>query len=41
VLASECELEAARGVHGEPGFDLPGDMRGMIVEDEVDRGVGE
>ena len=40
MLGSEGELEAARGLLGEPGFGLPGDMRGMIVEDEVDRGVG-
>jgi hypothetical protein len=39
MLGSEGELEAARGLLGEPGFGLPGDMRGMIVEDEVDRGV--
>ena len=39
MLGSEGELEAARGLFGEPGFGLPGDMRGMIVEDEVDRGV--
>ena len=39
MLGSEGELEAACGLFGEPGFGLPGDMRGMIVEDEVDRGV--
>jgi hypothetical protein len=40
MLGSEGELEAACGLLGEPGFGLPGDMRGKIVEDEVDRGVG-
>jgi hypothetical protein len=40
MLGSEGEREAACGLLGEPGFGLPGDMRGMIVEDEVDRGVG-
>jgi hypothetical protein len=40
MLATEGELEAARGLLSEPGFGFPGDMRGMIVEDEVDRSVG-
>ena len=40
MLGSEGELEAARGLLGEPGFCLPGDTRGMIVKDEMDRGVG-
>src|SRR5450759_3291808 len=40
MLGSEGELEAARGLLGEPGFCLPGDMRGMIVQDKVDRRVG-
>ena len=35
MFGREGELEAARGLLGEPGFGLPGDMRGMIVEDEV------
>ena len=39
MLGSEGELEAARGLLGEPGFGLPGDMRGMIVEDEVEIAV--
>ncbi len=40
MLGCEGELEAARGLLGKPGFSLPGDMRGMIVEDGVDRGIG-
>ena len=40
MLGSEGELEAAIGLLGEPGFGLPGDMRGMIVQDKVDRRVG-
>ena len=39
MLGCGGELEAARGLLGKPGFGLPGDMRGMIVEDEVDRGA--
>ena len=40
VLGFEGEFEAARGLIGEPGFGLLGDVRGMIVEDQLDRGVG-
>ena len=40
VLGSEGELEPAPGLIGEPSSRLPGDMRGMIVEDQVDRRVG-
>jgi hypothetical protein len=40
-LGSEGKLEAACGLLAEPGFGLPGDMRGMIVKAEVDRGVAE
>ena len=29
MLGSEGELEAARGLLGEPGFGPPGDMRGI------------
>ena len=29
-----------RGLIGEPGFGLFGDVRGMIVEDQLDRCVG-
>ena len=38
VLGGEGEFEAARGLLGEPGFGLLGDVRGMIVEDQLDRG---
>src|SRR5260370_25513688 len=40
MLGSEGEIEPASGLHGEPSSRLPGDMRGMIVEDQMDRGVG-
>src|ERR1700683_3754629 len=40
MLGCEGELEAAGGLLGKPGFGFPGDMRGMIIEDEVDGGVG-
>src|SRR5277367_6345338 len=40
VLGSESEFEAVRGPTGEPGSGLFGDMRGMIVEDQLDRRVG-
>jgi hypothetical protein len=37
MLGREGELESAGGLLGEPGSHLPGDVRGMIVEDQVDR----
>jgi hypothetical protein len=40
VLGSESEFEAVRGLTGEPGSGLFGDMRGMIVEDQLDRRMG-
>ena len=40
MLGSEGELESPSGLIGEPSSRLPGDMRGMIVEDQVDRRVG-
>jgi hypothetical protein len=40
VLGGESEFEAVRGLTGEPGSGLFGDMRGMIVEDQLDRRVG-
>ena len=40
VLGSEGEFEAAGGLIGEPGFGFLGDVRGVIVEDQLDRGVG-
>jgi hypothetical protein len=32
-------VEEVRGLIGEPGFGLFGDVRGMIVEDQLDRCV--
>ena len=40
VLGSEGEFKAVRGLIGEPGFGLFGDVRGMIVEDQLDRWCG-
>src|SRR5712691_5604264 len=40
MLGRERELEPARGLLGEPGSCLLGDVRGMIVEDQLDRGMG-
>jgi hypothetical protein len=40
VLGSESEFEAVRGLTGEPSSGLFGDVRGMIVEDQLDRRVG-
>src|SRR5262249_13198898 len=40
VLGSEGELKPAGGLLGEPSSGLSGDMRGMIVEDQMDRRVG-
>jgi hypothetical protein len=37
VLGSESEFEAAGRLIGEPSFGLPRDVRGMIVEDQLDR----
>src|SRR5271169_1011064 len=37
MLGSKSELEPAGRLLGEPGSRLPGDMRRMIVEDQVDR----
>ena len=43
-IGERCEAEgiykAVRGLIGEPGFGLFGDVRGMIVEDQLDRCVG-
>jgi len=39
VRGCECELETTRGSSGEPSFRLLGDVRGMIVEDQLDRGM--
>src|SRR6516165_1821397 len=40
MLGSEGKFEAARRLLGEPGFRLLGDVRGMIVEDQLDRRAG-
>src|SRR6201987_441847 len=40
VLRCECELEAAIRLGSEPGFGFLGDVRGMIVEDQLYRGAG-
>jgi hypothetical protein len=37
VLGREGESEPAGGLLGEPSPRLPRDVRGMIVEDQVDR----
>ena len=37
VLGGEHEGEAALGLRGQPRVGLPGDVRGMIVENECDR----
>src|SRR5258708_40356450 len=40
VLGREGELEAARNLGGEPSSRFSRDVRGMIVEDQLDRGAG-
>src|SRR4029453_4144771 len=40
VLGSEGELKSAGGLLGGPSSRLSGDMRGVIVEDQMDRRVG-
>jgi hypothetical protein len=40
MSGSKGEFEAVRGLIGEPGLCLFGDVRGMIVEDQFDGGVG-
>ena len=39
VLGCKGELEAALGLGGEPSFRLPGDLRRMIIEDQLDRRI--
>src|SRR5579863_6551359 len=39
VRGRESKLEAVRGLLRNPGSGLLGDMRGMIVEDQLDRRV--
>jgi hypothetical protein len=40
VLGSESKFEPVRGLAGEPSSGLFGDIRGMVVEDQLDRRVG-
>src|SRR5713101_2672173 len=40
VRGREGEFEAARGLIGEPSFGLLGDVRGMIVKDQLDCRTG-
>ena len=40
VLGRERELEAAGRSSGKPGSGFPVDVRGVIVEDQFDRGAG-
>jgi len=40
MLGREREFEAVHRLISEPGPGLFGDVRGMIVEDELDRGRG-
>ena len=40
MLGSERKFEAAGRLLGEPGFGLLGEVRGMIVEDQLDRCAG-
>ena len=39
VFGREGEFEAAGGLFGQPSLGLLGDVCGMIVEDQLDRGV--
>ena len=40
MLGREGEFEAADWLTGEPSLSLLGDVRGMIVEDQLDRRMG-
>src|ERR1700736_7042492 len=40
MLGREGELEAARRFSGEPSLGFFGDMRRMVVEDQLDRRTG-
>ena len=40
LLGREGEGEAAFRLRRQPGFGLIGDVGGMIVEDQLDRGIG-
>jgi hypothetical protein len=39
VRGSKCEFEAVSGLLREPGSGLFGDVGGVIVEDQLDRGM--
>src|SRR5450830_640143 len=39
-VGREGELEAARRLSGEPSLGFSGDMRRMVVEDQLDRRTG-
>ena len=40
MFRREGELEAARRLSGEPSLGFSGDVRRMVVEDQLDRGAG-
>src|ERR1700732_5420486 len=40
VFGREGELEAARRLSGEPSLGFSGDMRRMVVENQLDRRTG-
>ena len=40
VLRGEDEFETAYALLGEPGFCLPGDVRGMIISNQLDGRIG-
>jgi len=40
MLGSEGRFEAVRGLLGESGFRLLGEVRGMMVEVQLDRRAG-
>ena len=40
VFGCEGELEAAHRFGGEPSLGFSGDMRRMVVQDQLDRGSG-
>jgi hypothetical protein len=40
VLGRECEVEAAGRSSSKPSSGFSGDVCGMIVEDQLDRGTG-
>jgi hypothetical protein len=40
MFRSKCKGETALWLSGEPRLGLPGDVRGMVVEDQLDGGIG-